>query len=843
LSAPPGWWRQEPREAAAALGSGDGGLDEAGAAAALARWGPNILDAGRRRSALAEILARFRNPLVLLLGVAALISAGTGDAPSALIILAVLAASIALDYAQERRAGNAIERLRALVQLTARVRRGGAERELPSAQVVPGDVVLLAAGDLVPADGLLLAARDLFVNQATLTGEAFPVEKRAGAPQAGAAGAAEAGNALLAGSHVVSGSATLLACRTGRATELGATAALTAARTRPNPLEAGTRRFGMLLLRTTLFLVLFVLLANVLLARPLLESFMFAVALAVGLTPELLPVIVSVTLARGAVRLAEQEAIVKQPAAVHSLGAMDVLCTDKTGTLTEGRIELERCLDLDGAESGRALQLAYVNSRYESGLRSPLDEAILRRGGIDVSGWRKVDEVPFDFERRRVSVLADDPAGRRLLIVKGAPEELVARCDRSEAAGGARLEPMDEAARARALARFEALGGEGLRALAICWREVAPGRAEISSGDERELVLAGFVAFLDPPRPEARAALAALAARGVAVKIVSGDNERVALHLCRALGVDGGEPLLGRDVARLDGPGLAAAAERVTLFCRVSPVQKTRIIEALRSRGRAVGYIGDGINDAPALRAADVAISVDGAVDVAKDAADVILMRHDLGVVVAGVAEGRRSHRNVMKYLRMGTSSNFGNMFSMAGAAALLPFLPLLPVQVLLNNLLYDLSEIALPFDRVEEREALRPCVWDLGAIRSFMLRAGPLSSLFDFATFGALLWTFHAGPELFRTGWFVESVASQVLVIFAIRTRAPAWRGRPHPALVAAALAVVAIATALPYTSLAAWLGFVPLPGAVLAALAGLVAAYLLLMELAKRRLLDVGQ
>ena len=817
----------------------DPGLTEAAAAAALALHGPNRLEAERRSPAVVELLRRFRNPLVMLLVAAAAVSAVTGDAAGATIIVAMIAVSVVLDFVQERRASDAIERLRAMVRVTVRVRRGGAERDIPLAGVVPGDVVLLAAGDLVPGDGVLLAARDLYVNQATLTGEPYPVEKTATGADCAAPGPADDPGALLMGSHVLSGTAELRVSRTGRATVLGETAGLVSARTRPNPLELGTRRFGMLIMRLTLFMVLFVLLANAVLGRPVLESFMFAVALAVGLTPELLPVIVSVTLARGAMRLAAEEAIVKQPAAVYTLGAMDVLCTDKTGTLTEGRIELERYLDAAGARSERVLMLACVNSACESGLRSPLDEAILRHGHADVAGWRKVDEVPFDFERRRVSVLADAPDGRRLLVVKGAPEELIALCDRCETGDGGRIEPMDEAARAQARGRFEALGEEGMRVLAICWREAGQARAEARATDEQGLVLAGFVAFLDPPRADAREAVDALAARGVDLKILTGDNERVARHLCRELGISVRGELLGKEIARMDDDALAAAAGEATLFCRVSPAQKTRVIAALRRRGRVVGYIGDGVNDAPALRGADVGISVDGAVDVAKDAADVILMRHHLMVVVAGVIEGRRSHGNVMKYLRMGTSSNFGNMFSMAGATLFLPFLPLLPVQVLLNNLLYDLSEVALPFDSVEDEELSSPRVWNLDGIRRFMLVFGPLSSVFDFMMFGVLVWAFQAGPELFRTGWFIESVASQVLVIFAIRTRLPALAGRPHPALIAAALAVVAAALAIPFSPAAAWLGFVAPPGSLLAAVAGLVAAYLLLVEVLKRRLI----
>ena len=834
---PEKWWRAAPAELLPALGSRLEGMEERAAADALARFGPNAPGGAARHGVLRELVQRLRNPLLLLLAAAAAISAATGDAPSALIILATLAASVALDFMQERRAQKAVERLRAMVHVTARVLRSGSEREIPAEQVVPGDVIVLGAGDLVPADGVLVAGRDVYVNEAALTGEAFPVEKQVQPAGSATDEVAQAHGALLAGSHVVSGMATLLACRTGRSTQLGGMAELIAARARPSPLEEGTRRFGMMLLRVTVFLVLFVVLVNAFFARPVLESFMFAVALAVGLTPELLPMIVSVTLARGALRLAGEEVVVKHPAALYTLGAMDVLCTDKTGTLTEGRIELERHLDVAGADSERVLLLAYVNSRFESGLRSPLDEAILRHRDLDVSGWSKLDELPFDFQRRRVSVLAAAPGGGRMLVVKGAPEGVLERCEQCES--GDRLVPMDDALRERARQLFEALGDDGMRVLAICWRAMPPECSTVRAADEESLIFAGFAAFLDPARQDCREALSALAARGVAVKIVTGDNERVASHLCRTLSLEVEGQLLGSQIEHLDFDGLAAAAERTTLFCRVSPAQKTRIIAALRARSHVVGYMGDGINDAPALRAADVGISVDGAVDVAKDAADVILMRHHLTEVISGMLEGRRSYANVMKYLRMGTSSNFGNMTSMAAATVVLPFLPLLPLQVLLNNLLYDLSEVALPFDRVEDEELARPCAWSVDSIRRFMLTFGPLSSIFDFLTFGVLILMFQAGTELFRTGWFVESVASQVLVIFAIRSARPMLSGTPHPALLAAAALVVAVAIALPLTPLAPWLGFTPLPVSLALALAGLVVAYLGLVEAIKRRLM----
>jgi Mg2+-importing ATPase len=762
-----------------------------------------------------------------------------GDATSVVVIALIVAGSVTLDFIQERRAGRAAEALRASVALNARVLRDGQVQRLPVSQLVPGDRVQLGAGDLVPADGRLLEARDFFVRQSTLTGESFPVEKRPADLGPESADLTAATNAAFMGSSVLSGSATLLVCRTGPATLLGGMADALRAPAEPSAFERGTQRFGLLILRMTFVLVLFIVAAHVLGHRPVEQTVMFAVALAVGLTPELLPMIVSVTLARGALRLAAQQIVVKRLNAIQDLGSMDVLCTDKTGTLTEGNVQLELHVDAEGRHSPRVFELAYLNSHFETGLASPLDKAVLSHAELDVSAWRKLDEVPFGFERRRVSVLLERDA-ERLLVVKGAPEDLLRLCTQVELgdpSGPAhRCRPMDEDIRRQAQARVDALGAQGLRVLVVAWRAVPPEHGHAMVDDESELVLCGFAAFRDPPKAGAAEALAHLRHLGVHVKVLTGDTELVTRHVCEQLRLPLRAVMTGTQVDQLDDHALRVRVKRVDAFCRVSPPQKSRILRALQRTRHVVGFLGDGVNDAPALHDADVGISVAGAVDVAREAADMIMMQPDLRVLRDGVMEGRRTFANVMKYIMMATSSNFGNMASMAAASLLLPVLPMLPVQILLNNLLYDLSEMAIPLDQVDAAELRRPHDWDPDFIRRFMLTLGPVSSLFDFATFGVLLGVFHATPELLRTGWFVESIATQVLVIFVIRTRGLPWHSRPHPVLVAGSAAVVATAVALPFTPLAPWLGFTPPPPALLATLAGVAACYLGSAELAKR-------
>ncbi len=830
------WWLEGRANLLTRLQSGERGLSEAQAAEILERVGANVIKS-QRGSLLAQLWARLRNPLVLLLLAASAVSAVTGDVTSFVVIIGVVLMSVTLDFVQETRAANAAERLRQSVALRSTVLRGGTKNEIPAADLVPGDIVLLAAGDLVPADGVLLEARDCFVNQALLTGEPYPVEKNAGDGAATIGDFATAANAMFMGTSLISGSARLLIVRTGAGTALGNIADTLTQRSPPNALETGSHRFGLLIMRLTVFMVLFVLLANAWFHRPWLESFMFAVALAVGLTPELLPMIVSVTLARGALRMAKKKVIVKRLGAIHDLGQMDVLCTDKTGTLTEARIRLERHVDSFGRDSERVLEFAYLNSFFETGLRSPLDDAILKHGEIDVKSWRKIDEVPFDFERRRVSVLVEDDT-HRILVVKGAPESILKLCKCVD--GGADATSpcaLSGADRQRIDALFNTLSQEGFRVLAIAWREVALDHPHAVVDDETELTFAGFAAFLDPPKLEAKESLAALRESGVAVKIVTGDNELVTRHICTALHAPITGVLLGNEIAAMDDQALAARVAAVTLFCRVNPAQKNRIVSVLKRRGHVVGYLGDGVNDAPALHVADAGISVDEAVDVAKEAADLILLEHDLRVLHEGVLEGRRTFGNIQKYLMMATSSNFGNMFSMAGATLFLPFLPMTPLQILLNNLLYDVSEIAIPFDEVDAAETKQPRPWDIRFIRNFMLTLGPVSSLFDFLTFYVMLAVLHADAELFHTGWFIESIATQVLVIFVIRTRGKPWQSRANPWLIASSVGVVALSVALPFTPIGHYFGLVVPPLQYFVILGMMVAAYLVLVEIVKRR------
>jgi Mg2+-importing ATPase len=815
------------------------GLSSVDAAARLKQYGPNRLKPPQQRAALLQFLAQFGNPLVLILLAAIGVSALSGDVTGALIIGLIVVMSVSLDFVQAYRAGRTAQALALKVAVIATVLRDGRTCELPVIDLVPGDVVLLSAGSLVPADARVLQANDFFVNQAQLTGEPFPVEKKT-LTQADASAATledwslEAQDAVFMGSSVVSGSAQVLIGRTASASALGQVAQSLAQAAPPTAFEVGTRQFGIFIMRLTLLLVLFTLLVNVALHRSLLESFLFAVALAVGLTPELLPMVVSVTLTRGALRMAALKVIVKRPSAIQDMGAMDVLCTDKTGTLTEAKIRLERHVDATGQDKPDVLALAYLNSYFESGLRSPLDDAILAHSEIDVSSWTKIDEVPFDFERRRVSVLVEQ-AGARRLVVKGAPEDILRLCTHYVDAAGASV-ALDAPALTKVNALFDSLGEEGFRVLGIAWRDVPLDHPHAVISDESELVFAGFAAFLDPPKASAGQALKAMAASGVAVKIVTGDNERVTRHVCTQLGIEIAGVLTGAEVAAMNDDALRARVEGANLFCRVNPAQKNRIILALKARGHVVGYLGDGINDAPSLHTADVGISVEGAVDVAKQAAAMILLEKDLMVLHQGILEGRRTFGNVMKYILMATSSNFGNMFSMAAATLFLPFLPMLPMQILLNNLMYDVSEITLPLDNVDDEDLASPKRWDMGFVRNFMLTIGPISSLFDLLTFYLLISLFNANETLFRTGWFVESIATQVLVIFVIRTRRNPLRSHPNRWLVLTSLSVVLVAMMLPFTPLASYLGFAPLPGAFFGLLTALLLAYLFMVEMGKQ-------
>jgi Mg2+-importing ATPase len=829
------WWLEPLPEKEAGLAAMDTGLSGAQAKASIAKFGPNLFREHPEKPLFVQFLSRFKNPLVIILLVASAVSAFTGEVTNFLIISAIVLMSVTLDFVQEYRANAAAEKLKLSVSLRATVLRDGKPAEIAVSKVVPGDIVLLTAGDLIPADGRVLQAQDFFVKQALLTGESYPVEKKPGVLPDTATELQEATNAVFMGTSVISGSARMLAVKTGTATAIGEIADSISRTSAPTSFEIGTRRFGMLIMRLTILMVLFVLLVNTFFHKPWLESFLFAVALAVGLTPELLPMVVSVTLSRGAMRMARQHMIVKRLAAIQNLGSMDVLCTDKTGTLTEAKIRMERQVDAEGKPSERVLELAYFNSFFESGLKSPLDEAILNHTHIDLDVWKKIDEVPFDFERRRISVLIDN-GETRWLVVKGAPDEIVGLCMHYEADGANLQRPIDDSARARIRDQYHALEQEGFRVLGIAWRQVPPDQSHAVVGDETEMVLAGFAAFLDPPKESAASALAALKKAGVAIKIVTGDSDLVTRHVCTQLKIPITGVVLGKEIEQMDDHTLGASVETANLFCRVNPSQKNRVIQALRARGHVVGYLGDGINDAPSLHSADVGLSVDSAVDVAKEAADMILLKQDLHVLHAGVVEGRRTFGNIMKYIMMGTSSNFGNMFSMAGASLFLPFLPMLPTQILLNNILYDISEIPIPLDKVDAAEVASPRVLDLNFVRNFMLVIGPISSVFDFLTFYVMLAILHADEKLFQTGWFVESLCTQVLVIFIIRTRGNPLKSRAHPLLTVTSLLIVAVAVLLPFTAIGTHFGFVPPPAKFYFILGGMVLVYLIVVELAKQ-------
>jgi Mg2+-importing ATPase len=797
------------------------GLSTRDARRLLEDVGPNEPAPPPRSALIHGLLAALANPLMVVLLVASGIAAALGHGADASIIVVMVALSLALNLVQTTRSHRAAERLRERVSPTATVKRDGVWTEILRRDVVPGDLVRLVAGDRVPADARLVATRDLHLQQAALTGESMPAEKTAG-------------DTVFLGTSVVSGSATAVVTATGPATALGDIAARLGSRPPETEFERGTRHFALLIMRTVVLLVLFVVLAGAVLHRPPLETLLFAVALAVGLTPEFLPMISAVTLANGAVRMARHKVLVRHLEAIENFGSMDVLCSDKTGTLTSGEMVVQHRVDPFGCPRERAFELAYVNSMHETGIKSPLDAAILSAGAPDVSRFEKVDEIPFDFERRRLSVVVADK-DTRLLVTKGAPESVLPLCTGYELDGV--VHGLDDVVRRRVETTHEALSAKGARVLAVAYARVGVEPA-YGREAERDLIVVGFVAFFDPPMPGVHDALRALREDGVTVKVLTGDNALVARRVCADVALDAARVVEGAEVDRMTDVALGVVAETVTLFARVSPAQKTRILLALKQRGHVVGFLGDGINDAPSLHAADVGVSVANAVDVARDAADIILLERNLDVLHRGIREGRHAFGNVMKYILMGTSSNFGNMFSMAAAFLFLPFLPMLPTQILLNNFLYDLAQVTIPTDRVDASYVAAPQRWDIGVIRDVMLRLGPVSSVFDFLTFGALLWIFHAPETLFHTGWFVESLATQTLVVFVIRTVGSPFRSRPSAALAITIVAVVAIAVALPFSPFAAALGFAPLPLRYFVFLGVVTLSYLAVAELVKRRL-----
>ncbi|WP_067893431.1 magnesium-translocating P-type ATPase [Nocardia vaccinii] len=810
----------------ATLHSTPDGLTTAETARRLSRLGPNAVRSHRAR--LAPVLARqLRSPLLLLLATTAVVSFFLGESSDALIIGVILIVSVGLGAFNEYRAERAAEALHERIRHRVVAVRDGSPRSVDLVELVPGDVVELRAGELVPADVRLLTATGMQCDESVLTGESAPVRKST-LPVATGAGIAELTACALMGTVVSAGSGRGVVVATAGATEFGRIALGLGAPEPPTEFQVGLRRFSMLLVWVAATLTSAIFLVNIALHRPILDALLFSLAIAVGISPQLLPAVVSTSLAAGSRRLARCKVLVKRLVCIEDLGDIEVLFTDKTGTLTEGRIEFTRAVDAAATASDTTNVLGMVCT--DAVLSA---EGIVGGDSLDTALWAgspakipaarafsRIATLPFDSRRRLASVLAEDPAGNRLIITKGAPEEVLSRCiDVPEAAHDI----------------LDAEFGAGHRIVAVATRPAADINT-LDSGDEHGLTFCGFLVFLDPPKSTARQALQRLAGLGVAVKIITGDNPVVAAHICGELGLPPGELLTGADIHRLTDEELTEKLGRTTIFARVDPEQKARIVRLQRLAGLDVAFLGDGVNDALALHAADVGISVDSATDVAKDAADVVLLQKDLQVLADGVVEGRRIFANTIKYVLMGTSSNFGNMFSAAGASALLPFLPMLPSQILLNNLLYDTSQLAIPTDRVDEEQLTRPTRWDIGLIRRFMLVFGPVSSVFDFATFGLMLWVFHAGAGLFHTGWFVESLATQTLVLFVIRTRrSPFFRSRPSVPLLTAVLGAVAVGVVLPATPMAADLGFQPLPGGYFVALGLMILTYLVLAEIVK--------
>jgi Mg2+-importing ATPase len=825
---PAAWWAAPIADLTRHLGSGPQGLGAAEASQRVERFGPNVVGEHVTLSRIEVVWSQLRSPLLLLLLFAATVSVVTGEWVDAAIVLAIVLASATIGYTREYRAQSAAAQLRARVQIHAAVLRDGAQQSVPVHDIVPGDVVLLSAGSIIPADCRLLEATDFFVNEAVLTGESYPVRKT---PDAVAAGAplARRSNCVFLGTNVRSGSARALVVDTGKATEFGAIAHRLELRPPETEFDRGVRQFGYLLLTAMSVMTIAVLAVNLLLERPLVETLLFSIALAVGLSPELLPAILSVNLARGAGAMAEHGVLVRRLPAIENLGSMDILCTDKTGTLTEGVVTLDGAWDADGARAPPVLELAAANAALQTGLVNPLDAAILQAQPASLQHVEKLGEIPYDFVRKRLSVVLRDDSGP-LLVTKGALEQILAACE--TVADGAEL---DDARRDALRARAAAWAQDGIRSLAVATRRV-PAQPAYARGDEKGLRFEGFLTFLDRPKAGVAEALVELTQAGVQVKLITGDAGAVARHVASAVGMPCDKVLSGTQLDELHDEALWQAAEHTDLFVEVDPNQKERIIRALKHTGHVVGFLGDGINDAPAMHAADTSLSVEGAVDVAREAADFVLLERDLDVILRGIAAGRRTFANTLKYVLTTTSANLGNMISMAVASLFLPFLPLLAGQILLNNFLSDVPAVGIADDAVDPELVARPRRWDMGFLRRFMVEFGLLSSLFDFLTFGALLWLFAAGVELFRTGWFVESLLTELVVALVVRTRRPSWRSRPGSLLLWSTVAVIALAFAIPFLPHAGVLGFTPLPAGIALALVMIAALYVACAEWLKR-------
>jgi P-type Mg2+ transporter len=830
------------------LNTSPNGLSQAEVENRLEQYGPNEVAREKRRTWILRLWDNIKNPLVILLLILGIISYATGDTPGSIVILVMVILGIVLRYVQESRADNAAEQLKAMVRTTATVIRDGQRKEITLKELVPGDIVALAAGDMIPADVRVLTTKDLFLNQSALTGEALPVEKTVAVVDATVQNPLEMTDICFLGSNIESGTATAVVVQTGSGTYFGSLANSITGQRVLTSFDKGINQFTWLMISFMIIMVPMVFLFNGLSKHNWLEAFLFALAVAVGLTPEMLPMIVTVNLSKGAISMSKKKVIVKRLNAIQNFGAMDVLCTDKTGTITEGRIVLEKHVDVLGNPSKRVLDYGYMNSYYQTGLKNLMDVAILNHINLNDDLqvdelYRKVDELPFDFQRKRMSVIVENDKNQHILICKGAVEEIMALSTHVEV-NGEILEVTAEHDEHRKQ-RVKQLNSEGYRVIAVAYR-MFPGTDDTphyTNKDECDLTLLGYMAFLDPPKASAAEALNKLNGHNVVVKILTGDNDIVTTTICKQVGLPVEHILLGNQIEEMNEAQLADAAEANTIFAKLSPSHKERIIHALQSKGHVVGFMGDGINDAPALKAADVGISVDSAVDIAKESSDIILLENSLLVLQDGVMEGRRVFGNITKYIKMAASSNFGNMFSVLGASIFLPFLPMLPIQVLTNNLLYDFSQTAIPTDEVDADWVNKPRKWAIGELRRFILYIGPISSIFDYATYFIMLYVYGAlaHPDLahqalFHTGWFVESLFTQTLIIHVIRTKKiPFIQSRASKSLIFASLAIVAVGAYLPYSPLAGWLGFSPLPWSYWLWLLAMLIIYVILTQIIK--------
>lgn len=803
--------------------SPDTGLSTEEALQRLKQDGPNSIFTHKTKNEWLELLSHFKSPLILILLTASVISYSLGETINALIIVVMLLTGVVIDYLQERDARNAAERLKQTVKTKAVVIRDGITKEIIPDELCAGDIILLNAGRIVPADVRIIYAKDFFVNQSSLTGESFPCEKISDEKAEATDDLTTMDNIAFMGSSVITGTAKAIVVVCGSNTEFGKIAEKLMEQEDETDFGKGMHHFGMLIMRVTIMLVLFIFLINAVLKRDLLESFMFSLAVAVGLTPELLPMIMSVAMAKGSLQMAKKGVIVKKLSAIPNFGSMEVLCTDKTGTLTEDKIRLIKYVDENGDTSEELFLLAYLNSHFQTGIKNPLDDAVLQHKQPDISAYKKTDEIPFDFSRKRMSVVVEKE-NRLLLICKGAPEEIF------------KTASQDKAFIQKANEQYEALSSEGYRVLAIAVKEVKK-QLKFIKHDEDQLTLKGFIAFLDPPKEDAGETIAALSSIGVEVKIITGDNHLVTQKICKEIGLNIKGMMQGYEMENLTDDALRKRVINTTIFTRFSPDQKNRVIEALKAYHHAVGYMGDGINDAPSLRSADIGISVNSATDVAKDAADIILTQKDLLVLKEGILEGRKTFGNTMKYILMGLSSNFGNMFSVAAATLFLPFLPMLPVQILINNFLYDISQVTIPTDNVDESYTQKPQRWNLKMVQGYMYIFGFTSSVFDLATFYLLYKYFAVTEAQFRTGWFMESLATQILVVFIIRTNhTPFIQSMPGKYLVMSTLICLCTGWVLPYLPIGDIIGFEPLPFHVIIFITGLVLIYLFGAEMVKR-------